>query len=96
MCQANGKSYIQFILILYTIILIVVLFISICDRLYNNPLGLALEMPALSFVCNRLWVGFGGLLGELPLLLLVLRGCGPKDYHIYLTEVTTLLWVHLY
>ena len=37
-------------------------------------LGLAFEMPSLSFVCTRLWVGFGGLLGELPLLLLVLSG----------------------
>ena len=35
--------------------------------------GLTFEMPSSSFGYNRSWVGFGGLLGELPLLLLVLK-----------------------
>ena len=63
---------------LYTIctdVILVILFTSlylICFVIVL--LGLVFEMPSLSFLSTRLWVGLGGLLVELPLLLLVIHG----------------------
>ena len=37
-------------------------------------LSLAFEVPSLSFMSTRLWVGFGGFSVEIPLLLSVLMG----------------------
>ena len=68
-CRANKDIY-----TLYNYIIGYTIYISIPDRLYNSPFGLPFIIPSPSFACTRSWVGFGGLLGELPLLLLVLRG----------------------
>ena len=67
-CRANKDIYnLHNYIIGYTI------YISIADRLYNSPLWSSL-FNALSILCmHQILGGLGGLLGELPLLLLVLR-----------------------
>ena len=72
-CRASKKE----IYTIYTNILLVILFTSLYLIGFMIVLfGLPFSMPSPSFACTRSWVGFGGLLGELPLLLLVLKGIG--------------------
>ena len=60
---------------IYTAIILVMLFTSLYLIGFMIVLfGPPFEIPSSSFGCTRSFVGFGGLWGELPLLLLVLKG----------------------
>ena len=77
----------------YTDIIMVMLFTSLYLIGFMIVLfGFSFEMPSLSFVCTRFSVGFWV---SYLYYYWCSVGCGPGDYHFYLTEVT-VLWVHLY
>ena len=70
----NSRTGKRKIYTIYTDIILVMLFTFLYLIGFMIVLfGLPYEMPSSSFGCNRSWVGFGGLLGELPLLLSVFK-----------------------
>ena len=84
--QANMNiSDCFYVFIRHVLLCMYAIYISIPDWLYDSPLGIVFEMPSLSFMSTRLWLGFGGHLVEVPLLLSVFMGVWTLGLSLSLT-----------